>query len=197
MKILITGGAGFLGSNLTKRLLNEGNRVLVVDNLLTGNLDNVKHLESNKNFEFYNCGIETNEFLKLCENSGNDFDRVYDLACPTGVPNIETLGQEMILACSTGTMNVLEVAKKSKAKFFFTSSSEVYGEPLVTPQHEGYTGNVETMGFRANYEEGKRFSETLVVHYVKAHGVDGVMVRLFNVYGPNMHISDSRVFPHL
>ena len=193
MKILITGGAGFLGSNLSKRLLNDGNHVIVVDNLLTGNRENIKSLIGQENFEFHQCGIEEKTFLDLCQNLGNDFDRIYNLACPTGVPNIEILGEEMLMACSVGTMNVMEVARKSNAKLLFTSSSEVYGEPKITPQSEEYTGNVETTGFRSNYEEGKRFSETIVAHYVKKYGVHAVMVRLFNVYGPNMHLDDQRV----
>jgi nucleoside-diphosphate-sugar epimerase len=195
MNILIAGGAGFIGSNLSKRLLEEGHKVFVVDNLLTGTIENIESLKENKNFKFLKCGIEEEAFLKFCDELGNKFDRVYDLACPTGVPNIEILGEEMLTACSVGTWNVLKVAKKADADMLFTSSSEIYGEPLVTPQDEKYTGNVETMGPRSNYEEGKRFSETLVAHFVKKYGVRARTVRLFNAYGPNMSLDDTRVIP--
>lgn len=196
MNILITGGAGFIGANLSKRLLSEGHKVWSVDNFLTGTIDNIRQLEKNPNFKFWECGIEDKEaFLGYCDEVGNNFDRIYHLACPTGVPNIKILAREMLLACSYGTFNVLEVARKSKARLLFTSSSEVYGEPLIIPQSEGYTGNVETVGPRANYEEGKRFSETLISHYVSSHGVQAVIVRLFNAYGPKMSLDDTRVIP--
>jgi nucleoside-diphosphate-sugar epimerase len=196
MKILITGGAGFLGSNLCERLLGEGHEVWVADNLLTGDIENIDRFKNNPNFRFLVCSIESQEFLNFCEEAGNNFDRVYHLACATGVPNISTLGEEMLTACSTGTVNVLKVAEKSKARLIFTSSSEVYGEPQKTPQDESYTGNVETVGPRANYEEGKRFSETLVAHFANTHGIYAVIVRLFNAYGPNMSPRDTRVIPN-
>jgi nucleoside-diphosphate-sugar epimerase len=195
MNILITGGAGFVGSNLSKRLLEEGHKVFVVDNLLTGTIENIRFLQDNENFKFCQCGIEEESFLKFCEELGNEFDRIYHLACATGVPNIKILGEEMLMACSIGTLNVLRVAQKADADLLFTSSCEVYGEPLKTPQHESYTGNVETIGPRANYEEGKRFSETLVAHFVKRYGVRARTVRLFNVYGPNMSLEETRVIP--
>lgn len=195
MNILITGAAGFLGSNLSDRLLAEGHKVWGVDNFLTGSTENIEHLKTNPNFAFLECGIEDKAFTTFCENVGVKFDRIYNLACATGVPNIQILSDEMLLACSIGTRNVLEVAKEHGAKFLLTSSSEIYGEPLITPQGEDYTGNVDTLGIRANYEEGKRFSETLVAHYARKYGVQAVMVRLFNAYGPNMAIRDQRVIP--
>ncbi len=194
MNILITGAAGFLGSNLSERLLAEGHKVWGVDNLLTGSEDNVERLQENPNFKFFKCGIEEQSFVDFCESEGVKFDRIYNLACATGVPNIQILADEMLQTCSVGTRNVLEMAKKNNSRFLFTSSSEIYGEPLVTPQGEDYTGNVDTLGIRANYEEGKRFSETLVAHYAR-NGVHAVMVRLFNAYGPNMAIRDQRVIP--
>jgi len=195
MNILVTGAAGFLGSNLCKRLLEEGNNVWAVDNFLTGVVDSIEQFKDNKNFKFFECGVEEKSFLDFCENSGVIFDRVYHLACATGVPNIETLSEEMLLACSTGTFNVMSVAKKSNARVLFTSSSEVYGEPQKTPQDESYTGNVETTGWRASYEEGKRFSETIVSHFVRKFNLPAMTVRLFNVYGPNMSLEDTRVIP--
>ncbi|HVY35715.1 MAG TPA: NAD-dependent epimerase/dehydratase family protein [Candidatus Paceibacterota bacterium] len=195
MKILITGGAGLVGSNLSKRLLDEGHSVFVVDNFTTGSEENVKSLQGYENYSFCECGIESPDFIKFCEKVGCDFDRIYHLACPTGVPNIDILAEEMLISCSIGTLNVLRIAEKSKARLLFTSSSEVYGEPEKTPQDEKYTGNVETTGPRANYEEGKRFSETLVAHFVKKYGLHAVTVRLFNAYGPNMSLKDQRVLP--
>jgi nucleoside-diphosphate-sugar epimerase len=195
MRVLITGGAGFLGSNLCERLLNEGHDVLVVDNLLTGKLDNIQHHIGKSNFSFAACGIETKAFLDACESTSARFNRIYHLACPTGVPNIEILGEEMLAACSDGTRQVLKVAVSHGAELLFTSSSEIYGEPLQTPQGEDYTGNVDPIGPRARYEEGKRFSETLVAHFVHRYGLRAMTVRLFNVYGPRMSTDDTRVVP--
>jgi nucleoside-diphosphate-sugar epimerase len=141
-------------------------------------------------------GIETPEFVEeFLTKDTHSFDYIYNLACPTGVPNIEYLGEEMIDTCSTGTKNVLKLAQKNKAKFLFTSSSEVYGDPEVFPQAENYTGNVDPQGVRANYEEGKRFSESLVALFVRKYAVNAKTVRLFNVYGPYMSLKDQRVIP--
>jgi nucleoside-diphosphate-sugar epimerase len=195
MKILIAGGAGFIGSNLAEYLLKKGHEVTVVDSLITGRLENIKPFLDTANFQFFHCAIESDEFKKLFIDSQSSFDRIYDLACPTGVPNIEKLGDEMLAACSAGTMNVLNLVARTGAKFLFTSSSEVYGQPEVFPQSESYAGNVNTLGPRANYEEGKRFSETLIQRFVKTRGIQGKIVRLFNVYGPNMSLEDTRVIP--
>ncbi len=193
MDILVTGAAGFLGSNLSEKLLKDGHNVWGVDNLLTGTKENVEGLLRYPNFDFFKCGIEEKAFSLFCDNVGVKFDQIFELACATGVPNIERLSEEMLLACSIGTWNTLEVARKHGSKFILTSSSEVYGEPLVTPQAETYTGNVETTGWRASYEEGKRFAETIVSHFVRKYGVHATIVRLFNAYGPNMALEDTRV----
>jgi len=197
MKILITGGAGFLGSNLCAVLLAQGHSVVVVDNLLTGVRENISEFESMPNFKFIHVGIETPEFVETFNTdiSKQRFDEIYHLACPTGVPNIELLGEEMVDASSTGTKNVLKIALKNNAKLVFTSSSEVYGDPQVFPQTEEYTGNVHPQGPRANYEEAKRFSESLVALFVQKYGLDAKTLRLFNVYGPKMSIHDTRVVP--
>jgi UDP-glucuronate decarboxylase len=147
-------------------------------------------------FKFYQMGTETPEFEKqFIEGNSHVFDEVYELACPTGVPNIKILGEEMMDSCSTGTKNVLRVAEKHDAKFILTSSSEVYGDPEVFPQAESYTGNVHPQGVRASYEEGKRYAETLTSLFAVKYNVDAKTVRLFNVYGPNMSLKDQRVIP--
>jgi len=195
MNILIAGVGGFIGSNLCNHFLEKGHSVWGVDNFSTGSRSNLDNFTDNKNFSFRECGIETDEFLDFCRNSGVVFDRVFDLACPTGVPNIEILGEEMLMACSVGMHNMLKIASENNAKFLYTSSSEVYGDPEVFPQAEDYTGNVDPIGWRANYEEGKRFGETWVSLYAKKYKLDAKIVRLFNVYGPNMSIVDFRVVP--
>ncbi len=196
MKILITGAAGFLGSNVCEKLLAEGNEVVAVDNLSTGDVGNISEFKKNRSFKFYEMGVETPEFMKLFFNgSAYSFERVYNLACPTGVPNIEKMGEEMMDTCSIGTKNVLRVALKNKAKFLLTSSSEVYGDPEKFPQDELYTGNVDPRGPRANYEEGKRFAETLTVLFSSKYNLEAKIVRLFNVYGPYMSMKDQRVIP--
>lgn len=195
MNILITGGAGFLGSNLTGRLLAAGHKVWVVDNLLTGHTENLEAFSHNPNFKFLQAGVETADFVNFGQTISVKFDQIFHLACATGVPNIQLLGEEMLLACSLGTLNVLRLAHQHQARLLFTGSSEAYGDPLKTPQAETYTGNVDPTGLRANYEEGKRFSETLVVHFVRRYQLQAVIVRLFNVYGPNMAMEDMRVIP--
>ncbi len=195
MNILVTGATGFIGSNLCLRMLKEGHRVWGVDNFSTSDGSNLEFLRSFPEFRFYQMGVETPEFLEFFSSDELKFDRVYHLACPTGVPNIKILGEEMMKACSTGVWQVLSVAKKNDSRLLFTSSSESYGDPLQSPQAEEYTGNVDPLGPRANYEEGKRFAETLVKLHVDKYGLHGCMVRLFNVYGPKMALADQRVIP--
>lgn len=192
-RILVTGGAGLIGINLCKKLLSQGHRVIAVDNLVTSSGENLKPLLRNPKFKFIKHDI-----VKKISNfqfSISNFQYIYHLACPTGIPNLTKLAEEMLLVCSVGTRNVLEIAKKTKAKLLFTSSSEVYGDPKVFPQTEDYTGNVDPVGIRSPYEEGKRFSESLVQMYVRKYNVDAKIVRVFNTYGPYMASDDSRVIP--
>lgn len=197
MNILVTGAAGFIGSNLCRRLLQLGHQVWGVDNFSTSSGDHVILLQEFPNFHFSQVSIESEQFNNFFGNSEVILDQIFHLACPTGVPNISAkkLGEEMLIACSLGTKNVLDLALQKKAKLLFTSSSESYGDPLVSPQSETYTGNVDPLGPRANYEEGKRFSETIVKLYVEKYQVSARMVRLFNVYGPGMDLKDTRVLP--
>ena len=192
--ILITGVGGFIGSNLARTLLNEGHAVFGVDNLITGTRDNVDRLSANAAFTFSGIDICAPEFLKIFP--GTRFDEIYHLACPTGVPNLVTLAEEMLHTCSFGTYHVLNRARADGAKVLFTSTAEMYGQPEVFPQHEGYNGSVDPLGKRSPYEEGKRFSESILATYVRKYGLDARVVRVFNTYGPGMSLHDRRVIPH-
>lgn len=193
MNILITGGAGFIGSNLVNRFLSEGKTVYVVDTMITGSKEHVTKHINNPNFHFFNSPIETNEFFEQFQNI--DLDRIYNLACPTGPPNIKLLGEEMINACTIGLQNTLKLACKKLARYVYTSSAEIYGKPLSFPQAETDLGLVDPQGWRANYEEGKRIGETILAMYVDKYDVDARTVRFFNAYGPGMSLTDTRVAP--
>lgn len=195
MKALVTGGAGFLGSNLCRTLLNKNFEVHSIDNLITGTEGNLLEFRRNKNFYFHECNIVDSRNFKRITGAIH-FTHIFNLACPTGVPNIKRFGEEMLLTCSAGVVNVLELARLQKAKFLLTSSAEMYGQPEVTPQGETYNGSVDPIGPRSAYEEAKRFAEALAKMYVDKYGVDGKIVRIFNTYGPGMSLNDERVIPH-
>ena len=196
MKILVTGAAGCIGSNLCSALLNKGDYVVGIDNYITGRKENIEELIKHHRFSFLNFDI-TEPFSYCPDNIFDGISRIYHLACPTGVPNLTRLSEEMIQTCSTGTNNVLQLARTHNARVVFTSSSEVYGNPKESPQKIYYTGNVDPTGVRSPYEEGKRFSETLCTMYVRKYGVDARIVRVFNTYGPHMSSRDERVIPTL
>ncbi|MCS7091788.1 MAG: NAD-dependent epimerase/dehydratase family protein [Patescibacteria group bacterium] len=193
MNILITGGAGFIGFNLVQQMLKTKNRVFVVDSMITGSSENYKKYLKDPNYKFYQIAIESAEFLKTF--SKINIDRIYNLACPTGPPNIKIYGEEIINACTTGMQNTLKLAKLKKAKYVYTSSAEIYGKPLYFPQAENDLGLVDPQGWRANYEEGKRIGETILAMYVDKYDVNALTVRFFNTYGPGMSLSDTRVVP--
>ncbi len=184
-KCLITGGAGFIGSHLARRLLAGGNEVTVMDNLFTGNKSNIYDLLEEPRFTFMLHDV-TQPFW-------GQFDEIYNLACPASPVHYQRNPVETIKTSFVGMMNVLELALKTKATVLHTSTSEIYGDPLVHPQPESYWGNVNTIGCRSCYDEGKRAAETLCVDYHREYGVDARMVRIFNTYGPNMHPQDGRV----
>lgn len=190
--ILVTGGAGFIGSNLCIKLLAKGYTVIAIDNLITSTGKNVAEISHNKNFHFIKHDITKKLPKSLYVKK---IDTIFHLACPTGVPNLIPLAEEMIQTCSIGTKNVCELARINHAKLLFSSSSEAYGDPEVFPQKENYTGNVNPDGVRSPYEEGKRFAETIVMMYVRKYGLDARIVRIFNTYGPRMSLHDSRVIP--
>lgn len=184
-KILVTGGAGFIGSHLCERLLNDGCKVICLDNMLTGTYDNIIHFFENPNFEFVNANVITPFQF--------DVDMIYNLACPASPIHYQ---YDPIMTTKTsflGALNVLELARKTNAKVLQASTSEVYGDPLVHPQIEEYRGNVNPIGPRGCYDEGKRIAETLFFDYKRQHGVDIKVVRLFNIYGPRMLENDGRV----
>ena len=185
--ILVTGGAGFIGSNLCERLLLEGNRVICLDNLYTGSIENIKHLLENENFTFINHDI----ILPL--EIEEPIDQIYNLACPASPPKYQMDPIYTLKINFTGVMNLLELAKVKKATILQSSTSEIYGEPKVTPQVETYRGNVNTIGIRSCYDEGKRVAETLMMDYHNQYKVDIRIARIFNTYGPKMDKNDGRV----
>lgn len=192
-RVLVLGGAGFIGGNLCRTLLEMGATVHAVDNFITGVPSNIRLLESYPNFQFEKLDIISDDFKKY--SSQPAYDHIFHLACPTGVPNIKTFGEEMLLTSSIGTRNVLELARIHKSVVLYTSTAEIYGDPLVMPQTENYTGNVNPIGPRSAYEEGKRFGEALVALYTRKYGVNAKIARIFNTYGPGMSSVDARIIP--
>lgn len=190
--IIVTGGAGFIGSHLCSYLLEEGHQITCIDNLSTGNIINIKKLRNNRSFKFVNSDIA---------ESSSDLDNltsiqeIYHLASPASVPYIMQHPIAAAKANSLGTMRLLELAMKYKARLLFASSSETYGEPAVHPQKESYWGNVNPVGFRSGYDEGKRFGEAMCMAYYREKKCNVKIVRIFNTYGPNSSARDSRVVP--
>jgi len=184
-RILVTGGAGFIGSHLCERLLDEGNEVVCVDNFFTGTKDNIKHLGSNPYFEVIRHDI--------CQPLFIEVDEIYNLACPASPIHYQFDPVQTTKVNVTGSINMLGLSKRLKIKIFQASTSEVYGDPEVHPQPEGYWGNVNPIGPRACYDEGKRCAETLFFDYYRQHGIDIKVLRIFNTYGPRMHPNDGRV----
>ena len=184
-KALVTGGAGFLGSHLCRRLLADGYEVTALDNLFTGTKRNIADLLGEARFSFVQHDIVLPYW--------GQFDEIYNLACPASPVHYQHNPVETMKTSVLGMMNLLELAQKTKAKILHASTSEVYGDPLVHPQVEKYWGNVNTIGIRSCYDEGKRCAETLAADYRREYGVDVRMVRIFNTYGPNMHPQDGRV----
>lgn len=184
-KTLVTGGAGFIGSHLCKRLLELSKKVICLDNMFTGTYDNISEFYSNPNFEFINADVI--HPLQL------DVDEIYNLACPASPVQYQ---YDPIMTTKTsflGALNVLDLAKRNDAKVLQASTSEIYGDPLVHPQTEDYRGNVNTLGPRACYDEGKRVAETLFSDYRRLYGVETKIIRIFNTYGPHMLENDGRV----
>jgi len=186
-KILITGGAGFLGSHLSEKLLAEDNYVHCIDNFHTGCLDNIKHIIENKNFTFQNHDV-INPF-----DFNEKFDHIYNLACPASPIHYQYDPIKTVKTSFLGSMNILEYAYKHNARVLQASTSEVYGDPLEHPQRETYQGNVNPIGIRACYDEGKRVAETIFFDFQRQYSVEVKIVRIFNTYGPRLAINDGRV----
>jgi UDP-glucuronate decarboxylase len=184
-RILVSGGGGFLGSHLCDRLLKEGNEVLCVDNFFTGNRRNIHHLLDNKNFELLRHDVTHPLYVEV--------DEIYNLACPASPIHYQFDPVQTTKTSVIGAMNMLGLAKRLKIKILQASTSEIYGDPNVHPQPESYWGNVNTIGPRACYDEGKRCAETLFFDYHRQHGVAIKVMRIFNTYGPRMHPNDGRV----
>jgi UDP-glucuronate decarboxylase len=184
-KILVTGGAGFLGSHLSERLLQEGNEVICLDNFFTGSRENIHHLLDNKNFELVRHDITFPTYLEV--------DEIYNLACPASPIHYQFDPVQTTKTSVIGAINMLGLAKRLKIKILQASTSEVYGDPAVHPQPETYKGNVNTIGPRACYDEGKRCAETLFFDYHRQHNLKIKVMRIFNTYGPRMHPNDGRV----
>ena len=183
--ILVTGGSGFLGSHLCERLLNDGNDVICVDNFFTGNKRNIYHLMDNHHFEVIRHDITFPLYLEV--------DEIYNLACPASPIHYQKDPVQTVKTCVHGAINMLGLAKRVNAKILHASTSEVYGDPQIHPQVEEYWGNVNPIGERACYDEGKRAAETLFTSYYRQCALRVKIVRIFNTYGPNMHPHDGRV----
>jgi dTDP-glucose 4,6-dehydratase len=191
MRVLVTGGAGFLGSHLCDRLLSEGHEVLAMDNLVTGNLRNIAHLEKEKRFRFVRHDVT--QFIAV----EGALDAVLHFASPASPIDYLELPIQTLKVGSLGTHNALGLAMAKKARFLLASTSEVYGDPLVHPQPETYWGNVNPIGPRGVYDEAKRFAEAMTMAYQRTHGVETRIVRIFNTYGERMRLHDGRVVPAL
>lgn len=184
-RILVTGGAGFVGSHLCKRLIEEGNEVICLDNFFTGNKKNVKDLLHNINFELVRHDV--------CEPYFAEVDEIYHLACPASPVHYQYNPIKTLKTSVLGSLNILGLAKRTKSKVLLASTSEVYGDPKVHPQNETYWGNVNPIGIRSCYDEGKRCAETLFSDYHRTHNLKIKIIRIFNTYGPNMNPKDGRV----
>ena len=188
---LVTGGAGFLGSHLCERLLNEGYRVVAIDNLYTGSRANMRSFAKNKNFTFVKADVT--DLRTGDARLKTKFDEIYNLACPASPVHYQAKPFLTTMTSIRGALLCLELAQRDGAKMLHCSTSEVYGDPIVHPQEEHYWGNVNTIGIRSCYDEGKRVAETLIADEIRTSDVDARMVRIFNTYGPRMHPQDGRV----
>ena len=188
MKIVVTGGAGFIGSHLCARLLAEGHNVLCVDNLITGSKQNIAALRNHPQFTFL--------YQDVTQPFTFEANAIFHMASPASPVGYMEHPIETILVNSQGTYQMLEQARRQNALFLVSSTSEIYGDPLVHPQHEGYWGNVNSIGPRACYDESKRLSETLTMEYYRQYQVNARIVRIFNTYGPNSQVDDGRMIPN-
>ncbi len=190
MRVLVTGGAGFIGSHLCDRLLGDGHEVIAMDNLITGSTDNIAHLAGNRRFLFVEHNVTNYIYV------AGDVDAVMHLASPASPIDFSRIPIQILKVGSLGTHNALGLALAKGASFLLASTSEVYGDPLVHPQPETYWGNVNPIGVRGVYDEAKRFAEAITMAYHRIHAVDTRIIRIFNTYGPRMRLDDGRVVPN-
>jgi dTDP-glucose 4,6-dehydratase len=190
MRILVTGGAGFLGSHLCDRLLAEGHEVIAMDNLITGNTDNIAHLAGNKRFHFIHHNVTNYIYIK------GELDAILHFASPASPVDYLELPIQTLKVGSLGTHNALGLALAKGARLLLASTSEIYGDPQIHPQTEDYWGHVNPIGPRGVYDEAKRFAEAIVMAYHRSHNVQTRIVRIFNTYGPRMRLNDGRVVPN-
>ena len=188
-RVLVTGGAGFVGSHLCERLLSEGYRVVCMDNLRTGSLENIAHLEGSPDFEYVDHDVTT--YI----NQPGALDEIYHLASPASPTDFERIPIPILKVGALGTHNALGLARAKGARFLLASTSEVYGDPLVHPQHEGYWGNVNPVGVRGVYDEAKRYAESITMAYHRHHRIETRIARIFNTFGPRMRPDDGRMIP--
>ena len=185
MRVLVAGGAGFLGSHLSERLLNQGHEVIAVDNFYTGQRNNIKHLLDNKNFELLRHDVTLPLFIEI--------DAICNLACPASPVHYQKNPVQTIKTSIIGSINLLDLAQRTGARILQASTSEIDGDPAISPQHEEYWGNVNTIGIRSCYDEGKRAAETLFTDYRRQYAINTKIARIFNTYGPRMALDDGRV----
>lgn len=190
-RILVSGGAGFVGSNLCERLLRDGNQVVCIDNLYTGSMDNIKDFQGNDNFEFLQMDILDRQAIEGLKSQG--IDEIYHLACPASPIHYQRNAIYTTRVSVEGTIHMLELARHFGCPMLFSSTSEVYGDPDVHPQPEDYHGNVNSIGIRSCYDEGKRCAESICMDYHRQYAVDVKIIRIFNTYGPRMAVNDGRV----
>jgi dTDP-glucose 4,6-dehydratase len=191
MRILVTGGAGFIGSHLCDRLLAEGHEVIAMDNLITGSADNIAHLAGRRDFQFIFHDVTNYIYVR------GKLDAVMHLASPASPVDFTAIPIQILKVGSLGTHKALGLAQEKGARFLLASTSEVYGDPLVHPQPETYWGNVNPIGVRGVYDEAKRFAEAMTMAYHRVHGLDTRIARIFNTYGERMRLNDGRVVPNL
>lgn len=194
MKVLVTGGAGFIGSHLCEYLLNHDYEVICADNYITGSIDNIRHLLDNRRFELIEFDL-THNFLPILSQLST-VTHIFHLASPASPVDYANHPVETLMVNSVGTYNVLDLALKNKAKILLASTSEVYGDPKVSPQKETYWGNVNSIGPRGCYDEAKRFAEALTMAFYRKYEIDMVIIRIFNTFGPKIRKKDGRVVPN-